>query len=333
MSADCEDIMAREEPLPSDPESRLRRDSPLRPPEWRWKKAAILRAEGRSPDRLLDDEHIAAAVRYQAERSRCRSSSGLRALSRRHGALGDAYEISAEPDGGRKCELEARLLTGVGVDGTAQRMRLQPEVVTWYERLFFNVLDRLDDSSWMVHQVFGPKVYEGFSERDHDLIWKVFAYAGGAPMLDSLVGGGLVNPVRPDGPDQVRGFYANQTRAIVDRRSVLSALALRPTDASQRIKLLELQANLVEIEKKNGTGSSDDLVKQALGAALKSLPWRKGSPKTDGLEASESRAGDALRRAAGLEEPLKNMPKPEFPKKAPSRPLDEPAAGSDDGPQ
>ena len=130
-------------------------DSPLRPPDWRWQLAKSLRVEGRPPGRTRDDAYVWSAYRYQVARGSCRVNRELQTQRDRYPAHTDAYEVQFENwgAGGRKYELEARLLTGVGVEETSRRMRIAVETVIWYERLFFNLLDRLDDQSWVVHQV------------------------------------------------------------------------------------------------------------------------------------------------------------------------------------
>ena len=92
-----------------------------------------------------------------------------------------------------------------------------------------------------------------------------------------------------------------------------------PTDASQRMKLIELQTRFAASERQTGPGP-EDAMKESLKKALETLPWKIGTtasvPPTD-RGATELRSKDLLLLAAGETIELPDAKYPDKKRKSP----------------
>ena len=80
--------------------------------------------------------------------------------------------------------VEARLLAGEPIEAIARRCGVPVETVEVYEQLFFNVTDRLENTSYILFCAIGPATYEGFDLDDPGAVLRWFAYMGGPRVLD-----------------------------------------------------------------------------------------------------------------------------------------------------
>jgi len=60
-------------------------------------------------------------------------------------------------------------------------------VISLYERIFFNVNEKLKNRDYIMTCVIGPSVHSGLSDRDFDLLWKLFGYLYGPVVLNAFV--------------------------------------------------------------------------------------------------------------------------------------------------
>jgi len=135
----------------------LAADSPFRPVDWRWQKAMLLYDTQQLPSRRRDDEMIARARRYIIAQNSIDPNNKLAVLRlQEHWThLANAYEIRVRQNSTRRAELEARLLTKAPIEAIAKKIYLSLDSVRWYEALFFNVKDRLNEHSWISENVLG----------------------------------------------------------------------------------------------------------------------------------------------------------------------------------
>lgn len=307
---------------------QLRADSPFRVVDWRWQRARMLRDTGRIISRRRDDEMVARAKRFMDIRLRASDEADIDALYPTWGPLLYAHEIRFQTDNMLRLELEARLLTSLTLEEIAAKMQQRVDTVQWYEALFFNVKDRLDNKSWIAHQVLGPEVHTGLSDREFGLLWKLFAYGGGHYVLEAVMDG-WVNPVQAKKPDEVQGFCNTQSAARIDVKHCVNMMNVRTNDTYSKIAFAELRARYREIEKLAGSGSSNDAIRDNLAAMLKSLPWgvgKNGAAPSSVISLGkiddsangpiEQRACDAMAVRAGREpehaNSLQALPTPTF---------------------
>jgi hypothetical protein len=139
------------------------------------------------PGRGRDDRWVARARRFQEVLARCDGDLQHPRLDRLDPAVAGACRARSGGDGRRRWEVEARIVADRPTAEVAGRTGLPAGVVEAYEALFFAVRDRLGCIDWIATFVFGPRLYEGITEKDADLILKRFAYGYGAVVLDALI--------------------------------------------------------------------------------------------------------------------------------------------------
>jgi len=151
--------------------------SPFRPPWWRWGRAEHLIAHGWRRNQKVDDEWVAAARAVR---------QGRAVRHPRSAAIRTAHLIWAKNDC-KRWELEALLLAGEPLDVIADRVQVEAPVVEAYEKVFFAVLDALQATDWIHHQVIGYSVWTGFTKLLPAAAWLSAAYVGGIAFLDVMM--------------------------------------------------------------------------------------------------------------------------------------------------
>jgi hypothetical protein len=67
------------------------------------------------------------------------------------------------------------------------------DAITVFEALFFNVREKLIYRDYILNPVLAQSITQGLTDRQHDLLWKLVAYAFGPYALDAMIGR-FVNP-------------------------------------------------------------------------------------------------------------------------------------------
>jgi hypothetical protein len=141
---------------------------------------------GRYVSRKRDDEETARAVAY------------LRALRRGQGGRRQAGVARSLPDvhaarqlnlhgGNATVEVQARLLAAQSFEEVARITGLPPEVVKWYEALFYQVTDRLRARDWITTCAVGWWASDLSTGRDPATVLRAYAYHGGPALLDAAL--------------------------------------------------------------------------------------------------------------------------------------------------
>lgn len=246
----------------------LHKDSPLRPVDWRWQRALLLLDDDLEPSRVRDDQHIHTALAYHryvrtlAERERER-------VLDRFPAIANAHQCHDRESS--KAEIEARLLAEEPFESIAFKMAMTTDIVVWYERLFFNVLDRIKQLSYIIDMAIGPEVHHGINEQDYPLLWKLFAFAGGVNVLDAAVH--IFTLYGKFGVDQVETFYSDQAWSLMKRRMLTSALTLRARDSFSKMQFMEVFARYQEMERQANAGVDKDILFDHIRAMLTGVRW------------------------------------------------------------
>lgn len=180
---------------------RLSADAPARFPDWRWRLTQHgRRLTRRNSDRWL---HAANAVFQIVRPQPAQAGQGGRVASAAENdwriydackvlvgtakTVKDAWIIYAGKNYSLRYEIEARLLAQEPITEIAERVRQTPATLEAYSNVFFNVYDRIDSETWVIHCVFGDEFHTGGSERSYPLWWKVYAYYGGPRILDIVI--------------------------------------------------------------------------------------------------------------------------------------------------
>tara|TARA_B100000700_G_scaffold320652_2_gene418346 strand:+ start:2835 stop:3605 length:771 start_codon:yes stop_codon:yes gene_type:complete len=168
-----------------------------------------------------------------------------------------AHDIYQDEGNPYRSELEARLLSGAGHSEISNRLGLSEETAELYEKIFYNVEEKLTTPGYVYHTAIGREMHRGFSEREYDKLWKWYAYAYGSLMLDSIVGQ-VMDAAKPDTPAKVRAAWKDDGMGSIIRKQAIAARTM-PVNSFTQADLLHIWTKFVEIEKSaqaSGSGSS-----------------------------------------------------------------------------
>jgi hypothetical protein len=159
---------------------------PLRFPHWRW-EIALMSLRTRLPRRAETRDALVRQVRQFLKKSGTsqpphppRDQGGFEHALRRARAIYEGDELV-------RAELEALVLADAPVEMITDRCGLPGETVSTYEQVFFNVRNRLEASSFILHCVIGPALGEGFSLNDLGALWRFCGYMRGPHYLCALI--------------------------------------------------------------------------------------------------------------------------------------------------
>ena len=249
----------------------------------------------------------------------CETELDLAELAERHSVVywaHDIWNMNGEQGNPVRSEVEARLLADDRPDNIARRVATEVEIIDAYERLFFNVKERLCNRGYLMHCVLGPAVHLGFQSSEYDLIWKLFAVLGGPLAVDLMVDQS-VGHARPDRAGDLKYFVADVAQNDLRRVAMLSLKTLRINNFNA-MEIIDKFLKLVELERTGGAGGgiATEAVKQNVHAMLVSLPFTVGQrsahadaaplDRYDNLPA-ELRYEEVMAASAGQEVPAKGM--------------------------
>lgn len=229
--------------MESIPGYHLQQHSPLRPLEWRWRRATYLATLGRRLSRGDDDAPTISAARFLAALGNGREQAELERI---WPGMQQAETLANQcvPDPRQRWEVEARLLAGEDDASIAARCTLTPASVGWFEALYFNVRDRLAARDWIAIRAIGRGLWDGFTLSDLGGVWRALGYYGGPAALDVII------PLTRDGL-----FLGGKAEQFTEREPVLAATARRavlallvPANAEPR-RLAEVHLELLKLER------------------------------------------------------------------------------------
>jgi hypothetical protein len=290
--------------------ANYRKSSPLRPADWRWRRALAMVEAKRTPDRFSEDKIVMAAWKFISIIDNVENPWEYVSKCIDNPDLSDAYSIYSQPEGRlTKWELEARILAKETVKIIADHMSLSPKVIKWYESLFFNVLDRIDNPSWIVHHAVGKGAFLGSTERDLDIIWKLCGYFHGSEKLDWLLHS-------KDSQEAIewaeREIDVNMLRKALHSSKIVSA------NSWNQMQILQLHQKNKEImlsAPNSGVSTSNNNILGSFMEAISSVVSTGSQVKENSAiewiandaNAAEPRANEAMLIANGNDEVLDNL--------------------------
>jgi hypothetical protein len=319
--------------------------SPFRPINWRYQRIAEILSStgtGRYPIKGIDDaETVAGFAFIRKWENIVRNSTNadiqdnLADVFVDNPALYYAYEISQrDPNDDSRVAIEARILANQEDDVIAQKMCIHdPATINWYEKLFFNVRDRLQSTDYISKQVIGPLLGRwdigGENDGTNAISAKFFGYFGGETILEFMLYGidRSLSPPKPG--DNIQEYADAFVESMVRGRAMVTSQQFK-VDMYKVIPLLELHAKLIEEHNKSKLASGPkSQLEDVVSALVSATPWCVGQNRQTMLEqtplniyigsAVEPRADDLLRIAAGEELPhvlaIKDKKLPEATKK------------------
>jgi len=247
--------------------------NPRRPVNWRWERARDI-AEGGVPlSRKYDDVWVRKALQFRlADREATLELDRLYLVDRMPDVFW-AYELAFNGDADRgnsmRSEIEARILSRESVNDIAYRCATSPEVITAYEKLFFNVLDRIDRLAYITHQVFTAAAFQSIHERDYDLLWKMFGYFGGPHVLDVLITTFQSVP-HPTRSDEVTGFIQDTAMNALRRKALIACQTLG-VNSFTATEIIAQFIKLHEIDRAAGGGGGQQSISANVEAMVAAL--------------------------------------------------------------
>jgi hypothetical protein len=295
------------------------KDNPRRVVNWRYERARSIGEGGHPLSRRYDDDWVHRAVRFRQAFAACDTEIDHAVCAHRYRDIYWAHDIwyTANPDTGNpfKSELESRLLAEDTAENIALRLATTVPVVTAYERLFFNIEERRHNRGYLVHQVLGPAIYLGLQEQDYDIVWKLFALAGGPVALDLMIDG-FIGGSRPGNPADLTAWLSDMTQDTIRRKALLAATLVRVNNFNA-IPLIDGFLKLLEIERQAGRGpAGSEALLNNVDMMLKSLPIRVGGrvthvdvPELDRYDDQEAelRSEEMLAVGLGQDIPARRM--------------------------
>jgi hypothetical protein len=246
--------------------------SPYCPVDWRWRRAEAIRLGLLPTPGLRPDPWVRQAIRFQDEHAG-KGDSPCPELARLDPAVFGAFQVRSSVEPRPRRELEARVLAKQTTCEIAARLDLTTDVVEAYERLYFDVRDRLGAVDYIMAVVIGHNLHDGFAADEIDKVLKVYAYGYGPNVLDALieeleVGGGTTPAVAGNCK------LARSVRMAITARSI-------PVNQQTAPGLVRLNARLLELERE----AADDValngpVRAALEPYLEARLGGQSSPMT-----------------------------------------------------
>lgn len=173
---------------------------PFRPLNWREERVIeLVEAPGgpKRASRTFDDEYVRRYRAFLIRWRGYRNSEERRRLFPNYPALYHTQRFHERFSGEEQAVLEARLLSGASNADIAYECATSPDVVRWYEKLFYNVRDRLDRLDYIRNIVIIPMLRRAASYDDREIltddkrqaIYRMMAYVGGPKVLDFILMG------------------------------------------------------------------------------------------------------------------------------------------------
>jgi hypothetical protein len=133
-------------------------------------------------------------------------------------------------------EVEARVLALQPLAEIDSYLGMLPGTTKWYERLYFSVVDYIENPSYIAH--FAIRL--NGNEDDLGAIWRHGGYHGGRHVVDAMV---LRTPdvPNPENPSEVCAFFSADINAQMMVKSYIAAHQLKVDDRTA-LRLMRLQA-------------------------------------------------------------------------------------------
>jgi hypothetical protein len=264
------------------------RDSPRRAPNWRWLRAVQIDGGGPRASRALDGpagfEWIRRASRMKRRFEQANNRPDrLYRLLQQDRPMFWAHSTWLDDKAPTRWAIEARILSGDTDKQIADRMGVDEEIISIYEAVFFNVREMLGNRDYIVNVVMSDAVTRGLTERQYDLLWKLFGYHGGSHVLDAVIS--KFSPIeRPVHASNVGAFFQEFAVNTVKHKAAIATLTI-PINTHTQIALIESFVKYVEIEKNSeNAGKAHSTIVENIGAMMAALPFKVGT-KLDSVDA------------------------------------------------
>ena len=304
--------------------SQFQRYNPFRPAAWRQERVLELIENlpaPKKPNRRRDDKYVRDYYRFLLKYMAQTTEAGRSALFEANPALFYAHAIHFHPDKEWRSIAQGFLLTGDPLEECSAVLDTLPEALHWYEKLFFNVRDRLDAEVWVAKTILGSSAYraanrEGtVTDNQQDLLFKLFGYYGG-PLILRIVISGFRRGSLPRRREEIGPWFDDTFTTLIKSRSAQAARVFQ-INKYNVMQLMDIQCGIMVAERSVAQGGPETDVEQNVKAFMERIPWfmaKKNAKDLSGdsvalhyaTSAIEPRADDQMAMALGFTpEPLK----------------------------
>ena len=292
---------------------------PYRRPDWRFERVLHLADRQPVPGRCTKrDDEVIRGMKSFLLRWRNRSEQGREELLHENPGLYYAYQLHENEADDHELEfmLQSRLLSGQDPEDIAKSLGTLPEAVTWYETVFFNVADRLENHDWIVKHILLPAAARNVIQAqpgddagqqaarftlvakpflDWSLKW--FSYFGGPVVCEWMIGGFKQGkPVTRQ--EDIDAFVDNHWSSTIRRRSAQAA-GIFEVNKYNVMELFHTHAQIMTLERSTDTAENKTTdLEHHINHFLGGLPWAVG--KAGKEQFSEMSIGEYDETAAEL---------------------------------
>lgn len=270
-------------------DAKYQKYNPFRTPSWRTDRALELvqhRPEPLRCSRKRDDEYIREYRSFLLKYFRCHTDDGRANLSSGNPGLFYAHVMHHHPDTEQRAIIQARLLAGLDNEQIAKYWHTLPETIEWYERLFFNVRDRLDAHDWVVKAVLGTaanriSVGDGrLTDNQRDMTYKLFAFFGGPLIFDVILSGFSAGNM-PSRQTECDEWFETTFARLLTNRATQHARVFE-VNKYNVMQLMEITCAIIggRRAEREGGGPQNE-VERNIEVMLEKLPWGLATRKED----------------------------------------------------
>lgn len=241
----------------------------FRRPDWRLERVLKIIDRLPTPGRCSgrDDTYIRQARNFFL-RWRAKSPDEREELFWENPGLFYAYQIheKAEEEPEPAMFIQARLLARQSHKAIADCVSTRPETIDWYEKLFFNIADRLENRDWVTKHVLLPAIMKNHgaapTKSDGEVLvfkdsavarpfldasLKLFAYFGGQHIVDIMITG--FQSGKPlVSPDEMSAWFDHHWSMTIRRRSHQAAIQFE-VNKYNVMELFAVHTQIMAIEK------------------------------------------------------------------------------------
>lgn len=231
----------------------------------------------RAPSSSRPDPWIAKAQRLQTALDEAGDDVARYIAYETAGPVGMAFDIWDEKVGsgqpGCRYEIEARILARQPYADITKQLAVPEESIEAYERIFFNVKDRLNNPGYIIHQVIGEKIHKPMTDPDFGILLKAYAYFSQSAELVNA----LVSTFPPDATaGDINSYLAADGRFSTRRKAALAARMMGLDNGLNKFNFLEINTKLIEAEQEAGMASPEAGLISNFQNILVQLPMKIG---------------------------------------------------------
>lgn len=261
-----------------------------------------LHETNRNVKKAIDDPAVVMAKRFLSLFVKCQTEYDFECLSLKMPGIFYAHRIWKAENCKDKAIIEARILSGQSPEVIAERASTSPEVIRWFEKLFFDVRGRLHHRDWVINRVLGPTIHTKLYENEFELLIKLYALIGGPLVVDSLVEMSSRSVAHPTDRERLAVFWREDGSDTLKRKAAI-AVRCMPINTQTMQTILEGYHKMVELEKAdNVANNTGELLLKTISDALTAVPFRVVEEMAvDVLASNAAKHGAELRVAEMLQ--------------------------------